>query len=181
MRPRPAVFLDRDGTLIRDLKYLKDPKRIYFYKGACNALKKLYPLNYRLVMITNQSGIGRGFFGRRDLELVHRRMMEILKKNGVKLDGIFLCIHRPDQHCACRKPKLLLFRRAAKKLSIDFKKSYLIGDKLADVTPAKILGARGILVETGEGLKHRRESRTQGFRTVKNLKDAVNIIIKERM
>jgi len=147
----PAVFLDRDGTIIHDRNYLKDPRHIKFYRGVFPALRLLHRGGYKLVLVTNQSGIGRGLFSRQDLRRVHHRFQQELKGAGVRLDGIFVCPHRPEESCACRKPKLKLFLVATKRLGIDLKKSYLVGDRLSDITPARPLKSQGILVQTGLG------------------------------
>lgn len=153
-RLAPAIFLDRDGTIIRDRHYLKDPQHIRYYKGTFSALKILHQSGYKLVLITNQSGVGRGFMSRRDVERVHGQLKDDLKKHGVRLNAIYTCPHHPVHRCPCRKPKPTLFRRAVRELSLDTRRSYLIGDRPSDVLPAKALGARGLLVLTGQGRRH---------------------------
>jgi len=146
---RAAIFLDRDGTLIHDRHYLKDPNHIRYYKGSREALKALQDEGYVLVIITNQSGIGRGLFRVSDMRRVHRRLQSDLKRAGVRLGGIYVCPHEPDHHCLCRKPGTLLYHRAARDLKINLARSFLVGDRLSDVEAAPRLRAQGIMVQTG--------------------------------
>jgi len=176
---RPAVFLDRDGTLIRDRNYLKDPRHLHFYKGVFTALRQLREAGYRLVMVTNQSGIGRGFFRQADLEKVHLRFRHILRGQKIRLDGIFVCPHHPDQNCNCRKPQPALFLKAARQLAIDLKKSYFVGDKPSDVLPALRLKGKGILVLTGLGQKQSSLLKSwESLRVARSLPTAVKWILK---
>ncbi len=151
---RPAVFLDRDGTIIVERYYLADPAGGELVPGAAAALRSLAAAGYALVVVTNQSGIARGLYGEEEFRAVQRRVEELLEREGVRLDGVYHCPHHPDYTgpCECRKPALGLYRRAARELGLDLSRSVCIGDRLKDVLPAQELGcAAAVLVRTGYG------------------------------
>ncbi|MGH7475230.1 MAG: D-glycero-alpha-D-manno-heptose-1,7-bisphosphate 7-phosphatase [Longimicrobiales bacterium] len=152
----PAAFLDRDGTIAVDTGYPADPDNVTLLPGAAAALLRLADAGYRLVLITNQSGIARGLLSERDYAAVHARLEALLAAEGVRLDAAYHCPHHPDitGDCDCRKPALGLYRRAIEQLGIDPRQSVFIGDRPADVEPALALGGRGYLVRTGEGERH---------------------------
>jgi histidinol-phosphate phosphatase family protein len=149
--PKPAIFLDRDGTLIEERHYLSEPAQVALFPGVIEALALLASAGYALVIVTNQSGIGRGLFTDSQLEAVHRHLEELLAAGGVRLDGIYHCPHAPHQACDCRKPLPGLARRACAELDLDPARSFVIGDKPADVSLAARIGASPILVLTGYG------------------------------
>lgn len=155
MRPggRPAVFLDRDGTLIEDRDYLADPGRVVLIPGTVGALTELRAAGYALVIVTNQSGIARGLYTESEYEAVTARLKRILQEAGVTIDAIYHCPHHPDVDgpCPCRKPGTGMHEQAARELGLDLAASWYVGDKLSDVLPAEALGGRGILVRTGYG------------------------------
>ncbi len=130
---------------------MHDPEQFELIPGAAATIAKWNTQGWLVVLVTNQAGVGRGYFPMSAVQAVHKRMNECLAKESARLDGIYVCPHRPDDGCACRKPKTFLFEASAKDLGIDLKKSYCIGDKLTDVLPARDLGARAILVRTGYG------------------------------
>jgi D-glycero-D-manno-heptose 1,7-bisphosphate phosphatase len=148
-RPQPAVFLDRDGTLMEDVDYCSDPKDVHVFEGASRALRSLKDGGYRLFVITNQSGIGRGYFS----EVDYRRVeAEVLRQVG---DGVvaatYFCPDTPDTGCSCRKPSPALVLQAAREHRLDLANSYFIGDKAIDVQCGRNAGVRTILVQTGYG------------------------------
>lgn len=151
--PRPAVFLDRDGTIIREKHYLADPAGVELLPGAAEAMRRMAGHGFLLVVVTNQSGIGRGFFTEAQYAAVAERVAGALAEHGVRIDGVYHCPHDPDaaERCECRKPGLALYRRAAEDLGIDLARSFWVGDRLGDVAPARALGGFGILVRTGYG------------------------------
>ncbi|HEX7089694.1 MAG TPA: HAD family hydrolase [Longimicrobiales bacterium] len=157
---RPAVFLDRDGTLVVERHYLADPARVELVEGAAAALKELAAAGYALVVVTNQSGIARGLYGEAEYRAVQRRIEELLRREGVELDGVYHCPHHPDYTgpCECRKPAPGLFRRAARELGLDVSRSVCIGDRIKDVLPARELGCAAILVRTGYGEEQARDA-----------------------
>lgn len=150
---RPAVFLDRDGTLIQEKDYLADPDGVVLLPGAVEALRLLRDAGLALVVVTNQSGIARGFYGMEEYHAVARRLEELLEAQGIPLDATYFCPHHPDASgpCDCRKPSPGLFRAAARHLGLDLSRSYFVGDRIRDVLPALELGGTGILVRTGYG------------------------------
>jgi D-glycero-D-manno-heptose 1,7-bisphosphate phosphatase len=155
-----AVFIDRDGTLNREVEFLSKPEQLQLIEGAVEALQLLKKLGYKLIVITNQSGIARGYFTEKDLQKIHETLREMLKASGVELDAIYYCPHHPSegnapyvQECACRKPLPGMILAAAEQFQIDPAKSYMIGDKLSDIETGKNAGCRTILVQTGYGQK----------------------------
>lgn len=177
--PKPAILLDRDGTLIEERHYLSDPSRIAIFPGAIEALSQLSRAGYALVIVTNQSGIGRGLFTEDQLEIVHRHLEELLAAGGVRLDGIYHCPHAPDQACDCRKPLPGLVRSACADLDLDPARSWVIGDKPADVALAMNTGARPILVLTGygESSKHAPEVAASSAHIADDLPSAARFIL----
>ena len=149
-----AVFLDRDGTINSDPGYLNDAAEMKLIPGVDLALRKLQDAGYLLIIVSNQSGIGRGKITPAQLDAVHRRLDEILAARGVKIARYELCFHRPEENCDCRKPKPKLILEAAKSLAIDLGQSIMIGDKLSDVRAGRAAGChRTVLVRTGYGAK----------------------------
>jgi len=141
-----VVILDRDGTIVIDRGYLDDPAGLQFLPGAEQGLRRLHQQGYRLVVITNQSGIGRGLLTVQRLEEIHGRLAEMLDRAGAPLEGIYYCPHRPEDDCACRKPKAKLLRDAAAALGFDPASAIVIGDKRSDVELGQSVGALTMLV-----------------------------------
>jgi histidinol-phosphate phosphatase family protein len=149
---RPGVFFDRDGTLIQDRHYLKDPAEVVLLPEAAQAVRRV---NYALtpvIVVTNQSGIARGLLTEADYERVRARMDDLLLERNAIVDAHYHCPHHPEftGACACRKPGTALFERAAAEFAIDLRRSVLFGDRWRDVAPALAFGARGILVPSTE-------------------------------
>ena len=145
------VLLDRDGTLIVERSYLSDPDGVELIPGAVAALRELQALGFGIVVLTNQSGIGRGFFRAEQVEAVHTRLRQLLEAEGVRLDGIYVCPHVPDDRCRCRKPEPGLAEQAARDLCFDLREAFVVGDKACDIELGRRVGARTILVCTGYG------------------------------
>ena len=167
---RPAVFLDRDGTIVYDRPghYLTDPERLRIYKGAFQALKIMSALGYRLIVVTNQAGIGRGYMTLKTSVAINLKLRRDLAAKGVFLDGIYFCPHLPDEGCACRKPGPGLIKEALKHHRIDLSRSVVIGDKTCDMKLADSLGLASILVKTGHGRSElRKRPGLAGGRAVK--------------
>jgi len=148
---RPAAFLDRDGTIIVEREFLADPAGVELIPGAADGMRALRRAGFALVVVTNQSGIGRGLFDLPQFRAVQARLDEILAAEEIHLDGVYLCPHRPDDGCDCRKPAPALYCQAAHELGLDLRASLYIGDRLSDVDAALTLGGTGILVRTGYG------------------------------
>lgn len=141
-----AVFLDRDGTIIRDVRYISRPEQVELLDGAAEAISRINAALVPVIVVTNQSGIGRGYFTVADYDAVKKRLDDLLAERGARIDATYYCPHRPDEGCTCRKPGLLLFQRAIEDFRIDPAQALLIGDRWRDVAPAIALGARGVLV-----------------------------------
>lgn len=145
---RPAVFLDRDGTIIRDEQYLADPDRVAPIAGASDAIARLRAAGYVIVVITNQSGVARGLITLPQYDAVRARTDSAFAAAGAALDATYMCPHHPalTGPCDCRKPGLELYTRAARDLGLDLRGSILVGDRWRDIAAAPALGARGVLV-----------------------------------
>jgi D-glycero-D-manno-heptose 1,7-bisphosphate phosphatase len=148
---RRAAFLDRDGTLVREVGYLSDPLQVELLPGVPAALARLRAAGFALVVISNQAGVGRGYFPLSRVYETMARLRRLLRAGGVELDGIYFCPHPPDAGCACRKPGIELFERAAEDLGIHLRASAMVGDKRIDVEAGRRAGALGVLVESGYG------------------------------
>jgi len=144
-----TVFLDRDGTLNLDTGYVKTVDELELLPGVAEAVAKLNKAGARVVVITNQSGIARGFLTTAVLETIHSRLRELLLAGGASLDAIYLCPHHPDDGCACRKPQSALVDRAVAEMGLDLSKAYMVGDQKRDMELAERIGARRVLVLTG--------------------------------
>ena len=160
MSGRRAVFLDRDGTILVEKEYLADPDQAELIPGAAEGLRRLADAGFALVVVTNQSGIARGMYGIAEYEAVDARMRELLRAHGVEITASYYCPHHPDftGACDCRKPAPGLFEQAVRELDIDPLRSWLIGDRLRDVVPARTLGARAVLVRTGYGAEEAQDA-----------------------
>ncbi|MGH9890406.1 MAG: D-glycero-alpha-D-manno-heptose-1,7-bisphosphate 7-phosphatase [bacterium] len=141
-----AVFVDRDGTIIEELHYPDDPQKVRLLPGAGEALAELRKAGFLLVLVSTQSGVGRGLFAEEAVRLVHDRMMELLEPYGVALDDSRYCLHAPWDGCSCRKPSPRMLEEAARRLDIDTGASFMIGDKPEDVEAGARAGCRTILI-----------------------------------
>jgi histidinol-phosphate phosphatase family protein len=144
---RPTlVFLDRDGTIIRDVHYLSRPDDVELLDGTAEAIAQLNRLHVPVVIVTNQSGIGRGYFTKHDYEHVERRLNKLLATRGAHIDASYYCPHAPDDDCLCRKPQDTLFRQAIRDHRFNATFPVLIGDRWRDIAAAPALNGTGILV-----------------------------------
>lgn len=153
-----AVFLDRDGTLNEEVGYVNHIERFTLLPRVGHAIRLLNDHELKTVVITNQSGVARGYFPESLIDLVHEKMQALLKMEGAHLDGIYYCPHHPDvgnppyrQKCRCRKPATGLVEEAVRQLDLDCSQSYMVGDRGVDIEFAREIGAKGILVLTGYG------------------------------
>jgi histidinol-phosphate phosphatase family protein len=147
-----AVFLDRDGVLTRERPdYVRTPTELEILPGIGPPLRDLRKRGFRLVIVTNQSVIGRGLATRDEMSRIHEKLQSELKRMGCDVDAIYYCPHRPEEKCSCRKPSPGLIINAAKDLGIDIGASWMIGDKEIDLEAAERAGCRGVRVETNAG------------------------------
>lgn len=147
------VFIDRDGVINVDPigDYVKSWKEFRFEDGALEALKKLSDHGWDIIVISNQAGVGDGIFPESALWDIHRRMMEVFKKNGIRIRSAHYCLHGKKGGCSCRKPEIGLFKKAVEGLEYDARHTYFVGDKATDVEAGKRFGIKTIFVRTGHG------------------------------
>lgn len=174
-----AVFLDRDGTIIKDMGYINSVKDIVFYDFTIASLQRLQKY-YKLFIVTNQQGIAKGLISHEQLDVIHNFILTKLNAKNIAIQKIYYCPHSQEDNCDCRKPKTKFIIEAAEEFNIDLKTSFVIGDHLSDALLGRNAGAKGIYLLTGHGLKHRNsipcEIESEIIIT-KSLKFAVNIIL----
>jgi D-glycero-D-manno-heptose 1,7-bisphosphate phosphatase len=149
--PRPAVFLDRDGTIAEEVGYLNHASRFRMFPFVAAAIHRLNEAELPVVVVSNQSGVGRGYFPESLVHSVNEMMKRELTAAGARIDAIYYCPHTSADHCDCRKPKVGLLKRAASEHSLDLGRSFVVGDRYGDIELARNVRARGILVRTGYG------------------------------
>jgi dTDP-glucose 4,6-dehydratase len=174
-RPR-CVLLDRDGTLIEERNYITDAGQVELIPGVAGALRRLKEIGLLAVVITNQSALGRGYLDEPGLNAIHDRLQALLGAQGVRLDAIYHCPHRPDDDCLCRKPRSGLVERAAGELGFDPGESFVIGDKACDIDMGRNVGATTLLVRTGYGAQVAADSAAQPDYVVNDLSAATEVI-----
>lgn len=159
MPGQQAVFIDRDGTLTEEVGYVNHPRRLRLLPRTAEAIRRLNRSGLKAVMVTNQSGVARGYLSEEVLQAVNEALVSQLKAEGAYLDGLYICVHHPTEGkppyravCDCRKPEPGLLRRAAADLGLDLSRSWVVGDKIIDITAGRRAGAQSILVLTGYGL-----------------------------
>jgi len=182
-----AIFLDRDGTINVEKDYIYKSEDLVFEEGTIEALKIFKNLGYILIVVSNQSGIARGYFTEKDLNIFNNNMNEILKKNGVEITEFYCCPHHPDgigeykKVCECRKPNNKMIEDAIKKYNIDREKSYMIGDKTSDIGAGLKSNLKTVLVKTGYGLKDMEKIDKNKTLICENLKDFSEILKREKL
>ncbi len=177
-----AVFLDRDGCLIEEKHYLKEPDEVVLIEGAAEGLRILKDRGFLLFLVTNQSGVGRGYFTLEDVARVHQRLVGLLEADGVSLDGIFVAPEAPDEPSRGRKPSPAFLFDARDEHGVELGRSYMIGDKKVDVDCGRNAGvARSFLVLTGHGCEWRDRLDDSGEHVtiVPSLKEAAEAIVRE--
>ena len=170
-----AVFLDRDGTINRDMHYSADVSRLRVFKNAATAIKKLNDAGYKVIVISNQSGIARRYFKKKDVEKLNKIIIDRLGKRKAKIDAVYFCPHHPDENCSCRKPKSGMILKAKKDFNLDIKNSYMVGDMQSDIDLAKNVGAKSVFVLTGAGIDVKGADYT-----AKDILYAANWIVKQK-
>lgn len=166
-----AVFLDRDGTVVRDPGYLGDPEDVSLLAGAAAGLRVLRAAGCPLVVISNQSGIGRGWISVGDAARVHNRFVQLLAKHGIVLAGSYYCPHVPEEGCSCRKPSIGMFKKAESDLGLNLTDAVMIGDKLSDVEAGQAAGCRTILIADSGA------DRSGAWQVVPDLESAARVIL----
>lgn len=184
-----AVFLDRDGVINKypgHSEYVKSWGEFHFLPKAKTALKKLKRCGFELFVISNQAGVSKGLYTQADLDLITKNMLDELGENGVKISGVYYCVHSSQDNCRCRKPKTGLVDKAVSSLrekgqDLELSRSYFIGDSLIDIETAKAAGLKNILVFSGKEKPENRNSwQNPPDFTAENLFEAVNLIVNLR-
>jgi len=155
----PAVFLDRDGTINEEVQYLSRPEEVRLLPGAADALRLLKEHGFKRIIVSNQSGVARGYFSEKEVAEVHTRLLALLANEKSGVEGIYHCSHGPEEGCSCRKPKSGLVKKAEREHHLDLSRSYVVGDKVSDVALARNLGLKAVLVLTGYGKQALQELR----------------------
>ncbi|HEY7203336.1 MAG TPA: HAD family hydrolase [Methylomirabilota bacterium] len=177
---RAAVFLDRDGVIIENrADYVKSWSEVRFLPGAVGALRRLGRTEHAVVLVTNQSVVGRGIITLDQAREINQRVVGEIEATGGRVDAAYLCPHHPDDRCDCRKPEPGMFLRAARELHLDLARSYAIGDATTDIDAARSAGVRGILVLTGRGREQRTAlAATDDLPCVADLGAAVDYVVE---
>jgi D-glycero-D-manno-heptose 1,7-bisphosphate phosphatase len=178
--PKAAAFLDRDGTIIRDTEYLRDPEQVELLPGAALAIKRLNDAGWPVIVVTNQSGIARGLLTEQDYERVRMRLDKLIATEGAKIDATYHCPHHPDLtgRCDCRKPGVKLYSDAAAEHDLDTAKSWYVGDRLRDVAPGDHFGGSSVMLIVDSTPDADRAAATNR-RTASSLAEAVDMILAE--
>jgi len=164
MEKKKCIFLDRDGTINKEVDYLYKVEDFEFIDGANEAIKLFNGLGYLVIVVTNQSGIARNYYTEDDLKNLHIHIDKLLERISAKIDSYYYCPHHQTKgigkykvKCLCRKPELEMFLRAKKDFNIDFENSIIIGDKISDVEAGVRLGMKSVLVKSGHGAKEEKK------------------------
>lgn len=177
----PAVFLDRDGTLIEDTSFVRDPAAVRPIPGAIDAVARFSAAGWRTVVVTNQSGIARGLLTEQDYQGVAAHVERVFREAGARLDLQLHCPHHPEVSgpCPCRKPLTGLYEQAAARFDIDFASSWYIGDRLRDLLPSRTLGGHGLHVLSGDRSEDAAIA-AAGFRSVRDLAEGADVVLGAR-
>lgn len=172
------VLIDRDGTINVERNYLSDPEQIELIPQAAEGIKILREAGFRIVIITNQSAVGRGYFDLKKLDEIHERLQKLLSESGAKIDAIYFCPHTPQDNCRCRKPLTEMANRAGQDFNANLTESFVIGDNLCDIELGKNIGATTILVRTGYGKKIESSKEIMPDHIVNNLFEGAILVKK---
>jgi D-glycero-D-manno-heptose 1,7-bisphosphate phosphatase len=174
--PRRYVLIDRDGTIIEECHYLSDPDQVRLIPGSAEAMRTLREQGLGMAIVTNQSGVGRGYFDLDRLEQINQRMCQLLASEGVHLDGIYFCPHTPDDLCGCRKPQPGMIEQARKELGFEPARCMVVGDRETDIELGRNVGATTFLVRTGYGTETVNNRSANPDYIADNLLDAARLI-----
>lgn len=172
-----GAFFDRDGTIIEEADYLHEPERIRFLPGALEGMKRFQDMGYRIILISNQPGIGVGYYTKEDFYRVNRTLFNSFSEKGILVDKVYFCPHSKSENCDCRKPGQALIERAREELNLDLSRSVIIGDKTSDIETGRRAGMRTVLVRTGFGGKDGEFKARQDV-TAENLLDAAQRVLE---
>ena len=175
-----AVFLDRDGTVMEDAHYIKSPDQVRLLPGAAAAVRRINDAAIPVIVVTNQSGIGRGLFGVEDYEAVRSHFEALLRAEGAHIDASYYCPHAPSTapDCGCRKPATKMFEDAIRDFKLDPQRAAYIGDRWRDVVVSKKLGGRGIMIESAiTTAEDRRRAEDDGIETARSIVEAVGLLL----
>ena len=175
-----AVFIDRDGTINVNVGYLDNPERFKMYPGVTEGIKLLKKNGFKIIVVTNQSGIGRGYFSIKTLEKINQKMKNELSGKGANVDAIYYCPHHPEDNCNCRKPRTGLLEAAIKEFNLDISLSYIIGDRMLDMEAGHKIGCKTVLVPEDRDKieKEMEESNIQPDHICDNFYSGVTWILK---
>jgi histidinol-phosphate phosphatase family protein len=176
-----AVFVDRDDTVNRDVPYCRHPDDFMLLPGVARGIKSLNKVGLKVVLITNQSGIARGYFTDEILASIHKKMANDLAEQGAHIDAIYYCPHHPDDNCDCRKPKPKLIYQAVAELHIDLSQSFVIGDRLMDIELATTVGCKGVIVPSGQGKEELKASTIIPDYVAPDFESAVQWVLKQHL
>ena len=180
MSGRIAAFLDRDGTIIEDASYVRDPDDVALIPGAANAIRRLNELGVVVIVVTNQSGIARGYLDLADYQRVQARLDELLAREGARIDATYMCPHLPEitGPCDCRKPGLGLYRQAIAEHDLDASRSLFAGDRWRDIEPGKVLGGFTVMLDVASTpAADRDRAKTEAVTTATSLAAAVDLFV----
>lgn len=176
---KPLIALDRDGTLIREGHYMSHPRQVKLLVGAAQGLKRLRKAGYKVIVLSNQSGVGRGAITAAEALQVRDKFLSDLRRAGAHIDGYYWCPHAPERNCACRKPKLKLLKEAARKMRMPWRGAWSVGDRPSDVQIGQKAGGKGILVRTGYGQRWAKKRNLKAAFVARNFNSAVSWILKQ--
>ena len=174
-----AVFLDRDGTIMEDSNYVGEIERVTLIPCAKRALKRLQDAGFKLFIVTNQSGVGRGYFTREAVEQIHAHLDEQFAAAGVKFDRYYVCPHHPEDNCECRKPKPKFLRDAAAEFGLDMARCFMVGDRPSDIQAGINAGTKTILVMTGVGRETLAKGEAKPDHVADDIDAAVDWILRQ--
>lgn len=174
----PAVFIDRDDTINPDVPYCSDPADFELMPGAAEGIERLNEAGLTVIVVTNQSGIARGYFDEATLEAIHDKMHRLLAEEGASVEDVYHCPHHPDDGCECRKPGTAMLEQAARDHGIDLSASAMVGDRVMDVVAAHRVGALGVIIPSEKGQKELETMDVEPDHVAEDLVDAADWLVK---
>jgi D-glycero-D-manno-heptose 1,7-bisphosphate phosphatase len=176
-----AVFLDRDGVLMRDANYVGHVDQVELIDGAPQALRRLQEAGFHLFVVTNQSGVGRGYFTREAVEQIHALLNQHFAAAGAHIERYYVCPHHPEDHCDCRKPNPKFLREAAREYGLELARCFMVGDRPSDIQCGVNAGTQTILVRTGVGQETLDQHQVAPTAVVADIGEAVEWILRHRL